>query len=787
MIPTNLQKDAVNRILLEYNNKKHKTVEFKAPTGSGKTLMATYFISSLLENNLDKRFIFVIATPSQAMLPEAFANKINSYKKYLPYNNFGCEYIESPSSGKNAKLERTPSIKVETSKVYIFGKSTFGKGRIYTELGVIDNFIDEIINTNHELIYIRDEAHIGDIRQDASEKEFEKLIQSKASFIIKMTATPSYSFDSVLVELKEKDLNDSSLNDGKFLLKSDHRIMVDRNIDEDTLLNSAINEFKIIKQEYLNNLYSKNKVLIKPALLIQVSDEPSDKFKKIEFFNELNRIKEELNNHNLSWVKYFGKNDTETSTLNKNFTLEEIAKNDSDIDCIIFKVGPATGWDIPRACMLLQLRKVCSDKLTVQTLGRIKRNPMPELVFNDITNKFYLYSNNIDNSKDLNYYKYELKNTFIDEEFPIIEIVNKSKISKSLFKETKDCKIYNFLKDNKDQIMSDLPYLFGYDSFNNTLYFKKISNIVGDNLVYRKITNVFMFLYEIEMTKINKAKYYSHLQKPINLAYNDIFSKLEIKINNTKFKINKEYLEYLLLNSKFSYFNKLTKLLYESMQYRPEYQVKLVKYNPKEFKEIDYVNNRIEEFLTNKTYSDNYLFETIKNDDESKNNVVMLDSKPEKIVYNYIKEKILEYSKGKINIKLWGKNFKQSTIKGEYLDKEFSLHTSYWDFILKFSNNVSLYIEVKSENDINPEKTILLENAYSDYFKNPLKDMFVMDRESKEPFIISIWKVNTNNINKIKVTNFYDKEIFSNLDISDSNPDNLIDCIINFEPLKKIG
>ena len=783
MLPTNLQKDAVNKLLTAYNNKIHKIVEFKAPTGSGKTLMATYFISQLLENNLDKKFIFVIATPSQAALPEAFANKINLYKNSLPYTNFSCEYIESPSSSKNTKVERTPSIRVETNKVYIFGKATFGKGRIYTEMEVVNNFIDEIISTNHELIYIRDEAHIGDIKNDGNEKEFEELIQSKASFIIKMTATPKFTYDSELIELKEKDLNDRSLNEGKYLLKSNSNIMITANIDEDDLFNNAISEFKAIKYEYLNNLYEEHNILIKPALLIQVSDEPTDHYQKKIFFNELEKIKATLNANNLSWVKYFGKNDTETSSLKKDFTLEEIARNDSDIDCIIFKVGPATGWDIPRACMLLQLRKVCSDKLTIQTLGRIKRNPMPNLVFNEITNKFYLYSNNPSNTKDINYYKYELKEPFLDEEFPIIEITNKSSINKSIFNENKNKEIKKFLVANKENIIRDLEELFDYDKENESFYFKKISSLVNNKFIYRRISNVFSLCYEFELLKNSKEKYYKYLSESINELYNDIYFKIDLELKGKRIKIKKVYLEYLLLNSFFPYFNKLVKLIFDSMEYCPKYRVKFVKYDPKAFKEIDYTKGFIEGYLDNEKYKNTYLFDTIKNDCINDKDIIILDSKPEEITYKYITEKILELATNNIKVKLWGKNFKQSSVKGEYLDSEFSVHKSYWDFIVKFSNNISLYIEVKSTNDINPNKTSLLKDAYKSYFNNSLKDMFAQAKEEIEPFIISLWYVDTTrNTNQITVENFYDKDIFSDLD--SSNPTQLFKNIINFESKK---
>src|SRR5574344_570452 len=110
---TSLQKHAVEQILQLYKPDSKVICEFKAPTGSGKTLMASFFISSMLERNQDVKLIFVIATPSSSSLPFFFEQKINQYKVDLPFSKFDVEYIQSPSSTKNDKTESIQKISVE--------------------------------------------------------------------------------------------------------------------------------------------------------------------------------------------------------------------------------------------------------------------------------------------------------------------------------------------------------------------------------------------------------------------------------------------------------------------------------------------------------------------------------------------------------------------------------------------------------------------------------------------------------------------------------------------------
>ena len=82
---TSLQLKTVNSILELYNPLEKVICEFKSPTGSGKTLMASYFIAALIEQNPNDRFIFVIATPSSSSLPYFFEQKINKYKAPLAW------------------------------------------------------------------------------------------------------------------------------------------------------------------------------------------------------------------------------------------------------------------------------------------------------------------------------------------------------------------------------------------------------------------------------------------------------------------------------------------------------------------------------------------------------------------------------------------------------------------------------------------------------------------------------------------------------------------------------
>ena len=187
------------------------------------------------------------------------------------------EYIESPSSKKSSSAPKDIQIQIkpEPNKVYIFGKATFGKGRIITEQKVIDDFIHECKQQGYNILYIRDEAHIGTKLPESEVANFEQLMKKHADFILKMTATFNFKDTTTKkVELTEAELIDPDKNDGKWLIKTNFERLFSKEFDDSDLLDNAISKFQEIKQKYSELSY-----IIKPAMLIQVDNDPTDIYK----------------------------------------------------------------------------------------------------------------------------------------------------------------------------------------------------------------------------------------------------------------------------------------------------------------------------------------------------------------------------------------------------------------------------------------------------------------------------------------------------------------------------
>lgn len=71
---------------------------------------------------------------------------------------------------------------------------------------------------------------------------------------------------------------------------------------------------------------------------------------------------------------------------------EEIKKLDGEYAFLLFKQAVATGWDCPRAKILVKLREGGSEAFNIQTIGRIRRMPERHHYDDSLLDNCYLYT-----------------------------------------------------------------------------------------------------------------------------------------------------------------------------------------------------------------------------------------------------------------------------------------------------------------------------------------------------------------------------------------------------------
>ena len=342
-----LQNTAVTKLVnLLSENKKELT--FKAPTGSGKTHMMADFMNRVIAE--DPEAVFIVSTLSKSNLAEQNFDKFKDYVNQGKFPDIRPFLIQSDCSGEGS-LYIPP-----TYNVYVLPRDLYKDKAKLKKEGTFLKFLytmqgDLLNNQKSKKIYlIKDECHIATNNLDELKEYFPKIINFSATPKLSRKQHPD-------VEITTEEAQNVNL------IKR-----IEKGSEEDGL-EEALKKFDAIKADYTNKLE------VSPCMIIQISN----KEKAEKELEEV--IKPALNKHSLKWVYITG--DDKTCATNDNGLKklpvskwkEYMKYKISSISVIIFKMVISEGWDIPRACMLYQIRDSKSRQLDEQVMGRVRRNP----------------------------------------------------------------------------------------------------------------------------------------------------------------------------------------------------------------------------------------------------------------------------------------------------------------------------------------------------------------------------------------------------------------------------
>jgi type III restriction enzyme len=360
---------------------------FKAPTGSGKTIMMAEFLRCLDDNyqfNEDKAYLWVSFGGDESYM--------QSKKKLHQYFNEGTDMnLKDVNNLSEGKLYKNNIFFINWSKIKGADKDSkkLRKPNEHTEgeFGIFDEFIQKT-KKERDLVLIIDEAHTETNTTLAN--EVIDLIDPR--IILKVTATPkdekeikALAFDKKagFVEALEEEVIKSGLIKEKIIIQTEEEIhkLENKNLSEDEIML----ELALNKRLELKKLYEDLNLDINPLILIQL---PSDEKEKEEVASNKKDVV-------LSYLMKKGVKESEIAIWlsNEKKNLELIEKNINGVNFMIFKVAPATGWDCPRADILVMFREISNPSFHTQIIGRIKRMPEGRHYKTQELNKAYIYTN----------------------------------------------------------------------------------------------------------------------------------------------------------------------------------------------------------------------------------------------------------------------------------------------------------------------------------------------------------------------------------------------------------
>ena len=342
-----LQQNAVAELVNKLSSKKEIT--FRAPTGSGKTRMMADFMNRVLESN--PNVVFLVSTLSKGNLAEQNYNVFRDCAERGIFSQLRPHLISTELAGEESLFIPLGY------NVYVLPRDLYKSGGRLMQ-GAMMNFLDQITSNlfgkglNRTIYLIKDECHQATNNLDnLSAHFFSKTINCSATPNLKRGQNPD-------VEISDEEAVAAKL------IKE-----VKMGSDEDTV-EDAICKFEEIKEDYRNLLG------VNPCLIIQISN----KDKAEQEWANIESILTKTEHQHLKWMSIVDKKE-KCKTNDKLGKLpvarwKDYAKeNASTIDIIVFKMVISEGWDIPRACMLYQVRDTQSKQLDEQVMGRVRRNP----------------------------------------------------------------------------------------------------------------------------------------------------------------------------------------------------------------------------------------------------------------------------------------------------------------------------------------------------------------------------------------------------------------------------
>lgn len=343
------------KMLLESMEESCRDIILKSPTGSGKTIILTHFMDEYMQGHA--KTVFVWLTPGKGNLEEQSKAKMDAY-----IHNAQTKLLaDVMTSGFS-----------ENDACFINWEKLTKKGNNALKDSERMNFLEWIDKASNEGLAFKiviDESH-----QNFTAKADEIVQLFKTDKIIRCSATPLPDRRAKLIEIPEEDVIAEGLIKKMLVINENFPQVVETDNQTDYLLDKALN-----KQRELRSLLLQRGKDITPLIVVQLPNNSDSLLETVETFFEQNGITYESGTLAV-WLS------------GRHENLDYISDNNGEQIAVIIKQAVATGWDCPRAYILVKLRDNMDETFEVQTIGRIRRMPEAKHYDNDILDSCYLYT-----------------------------------------------------------------------------------------------------------------------------------------------------------------------------------------------------------------------------------------------------------------------------------------------------------------------------------------------------------------------------------------------------------
>ena len=343
------------KALLESMEEPCRDIILKSPTGSGKTIILTHFIDEYMQGHA--KTVFVWLTPGKGNLEEQSKAKMDKY-----IHNAQTKLLADVMTSGFA----------ENDACFINWEKLTKKGNNALKDSERTNFlewIEKAFNDGLSFKIVIDESH-----QNFTAKADEIVQLFKTDKIIRCSATPLPDRQAKLIEVSEEDVIAEGLIKKMLVINENFPQVVETQDQTGYLLDKALD-----KQRELRSLFLQRNKDINPLIVVQLPNNSDLLLDAVEKFFESKGITYEAGTLAV-WLS------------GRHENLDNISDNNGVQIAVIIKQAVATGWDCPRAHILVKLRDNMDETFEIQTIGRIRRMPEAKHYDCDALDSCYLYT-----------------------------------------------------------------------------------------------------------------------------------------------------------------------------------------------------------------------------------------------------------------------------------------------------------------------------------------------------------------------------------------------------------
>ena len=362
-----------------------KTLIFKAPTGSGKTVMASQMLADLTEELQSRgdspyqQVAFIWIAP----------NKLHQQSYFKMKNYFTETRLLKPVMYD--EIDQSEGVIKAGEILFVNWESINKEKNVMVRDSEQNASLYEITRRTQEeqglpIVVVIDEEHL--FWSKSADKSAKVLQRINPKVEIRISATPKTNSDHKVTISREEVVREEMIKK-QVVLNPD----ITKGYNDENELNIHLIQCALEKRRLLAEAYKKEGTNINPLLLIQLPNDTSESMSSDDLAiadqvkTYLREIKD-ITTENLKLAVWLS---------NEKANLDGLEQPDNMTEVLLFKQAIALGWDCPRAAVLLIFRKLQSDQFTIQTVGRILRMPEQKFYKNDLLNVGYVYT---DISKD---------------------------------------------------------------------------------------------------------------------------------------------------------------------------------------------------------------------------------------------------------------------------------------------------------------------------------------------------------------------------------------------------